>query len=173
MSSPGVVNFFIRGLALTGIGICVYAFIAHSALQKDPKYKPFCDIDQQLNCSKVFSSSYVKGFGLAEKYLGKSSPFNQPNYVYGGATYTLIILLSFLNYVLVSRFSLLISLISLAFSAYVHYVYYFTLGKVVCPIAVAIAVVNLLLAVLTLVKVNKLKNGAGKNKNKNKKKKQK
>lgn len=172
MSNTAVVNFLSRGLCLAALGLCAYAFVVLTAKQQNPKHVPYCDIDAQFNCTAYLTSRHVKGFGLVGKYLGEKSPLNQPNPFYGLGLYAVLILLSFLNYVLVTRFALLLVFASLGVVSYINYVSYVLL-KQVCPIEAALATVSLLLLLVTLVKVNKLKGAGGQTKNKNKKKKQK
>uniref|UniRef100_A0A8D9AJF6 vitamin-K-epoxide reductase (warfarin-sensitive) n=1 Tax=Cacopsylla melanoneura TaxID=428564 RepID=A0A8D9AJF6_9HEMI len=170
--STGVVNFFARGLCLAGLGICAYAFVVLQAKHQNPKHVPYCDIDAQFNCTGYLTSAHAKGFGLVGKYLGEKSPLNQPNVFYGMGTYAILLLLSFLNYLLVTRFALLVTFAAVGSVAYLNYISYF-LFKQICPIEVAAGVATLLLLVVTLVKVSKLKGAGAGQKNKNKKKKQK
>lgn len=170
--NTGVVNFFSRGLCLVGLGLCAYAFVVMTTKQQNPKHVPYCDVDALVNCTNYLTSPHAKGFGLVSKYLGDKSPLNQPNAFYGMGLYAVLILLSFVNYLLVARFALLLVFSSLSVLSYINYVSYFLL-KQVCPIEAAAAVSSLLLLLVTLVKVNKLKSGASGKQSKKQKKKQK
>ena len=76
----------------------------HFQASKDPEYTALCDISSlQMSCSKVFTSKYGKGFGLVSLILPDDHPANQPNSVYGIVFYSLILLMSFLNFRFIAR----------------------------------------------------------------------
>lgn len=84
-------------LGLIGIALCGYTLhVEHSAMT-DKTYKAMCDISEQISCTKAFLSKYGRGFGLVEPLLGKESPLNLPNPVYGLGFYGIIVVLSFFS----------------------------------------------------------------------------
>lgn len=54
---------------IIGFLLCGYAFYVEMKMKEDPTYKPLCDLDENISCTKPFNSTYGTGFGLVEKVL--------------------------------------------------------------------------------------------------------
>ena len=57
-------------LSLMGLGVSGLAYYIEIMKEKDPEYKPFCDIDEHVSCTKAFMSEYGKGLGFIGKLVG-------------------------------------------------------------------------------------------------------
>jgi len=151
MCGLGCTKFFNVVLSLAGIGISAFALWIEIQGEEDDSYKPPCDLEENISCSVMFNSQYGTGFGLVHKFLGARHPANQPNNVYGAIFYAFLFLLSLFNYKFIATFQVLLSLISLAGSAYLGYVSFFLL-KNICVITAATAGVNFLLLCFSMCK---------------------
>merc|ERR1712062_617739 len=80
-------------LYVSGIGLSSYAYYVEVAKEADEKYVALCDINEDISCSRVFSSKYGKGFGLVGPFLGQDHVLNQPNALYGIGFYSILTLL--------------------------------------------------------------------------------
>lgn len=151
-SGLGCTKFFNVVLSLTGIGLSAYSFYIETKFRQDENYVPMCDIDEKINCSAVFSSPYAQGFGVVGEYLGdEKHPANQPNCVYGLVFYTLMFLLSLVNWRFFATLQILLSLGACAVSGYLGYLLYFVIEKL-CIVCVATYAVNFLLLVFSVCK---------------------
>ena len=80
-------------LYLAGIGLSGYAYFIEISKEKDVNYVALCEISENMNCTKVLTSKWAKGFGLVAPTLGDDHPLNQPNCLYGIVFYSLMGLL--------------------------------------------------------------------------------
>ncbi|KAL8593200.1 hypothetical protein ACOMHN_009855 [Nucella lapillus] len=87
-----------------------------------------------MSCSRVFSSKWGRGMGLVEKVLSRDSVFNQPNGVYGMATYTFLAIMAFQPEFPASLIHTVVSLLANLSSVYLAYILFVILrdGCVVC-----------------------------------------
>ena len=120
--------------ALSGLLLSIYTFNVDNKIKKDKSYKPICDISSSISCTKAFSSSYSKTFGI-------------PNSIGGIIFYTAILVLSFFQ---ISDAILYLSIASVLGSLYLSYISYFKL-KNFCLICSMIYAVNILLLVFSLI----------------------
>ena len=58
-------------VALVGLGLNAYAFYVEQRMATEEGYRPMCDVDENISCSKPFNSEYGRGFGLVRYVLGK------------------------------------------------------------------------------------------------------
>ena len=58
-------------VALVGLGLNAYAFYVEQRMATEEGYRPLCDVDENISCSKPFNSEYGRGFGLVRYVLGK------------------------------------------------------------------------------------------------------
>ncbi len=56
-------------LAAIGLVLSAYAYYVEKR-KKDKKYKPACDINNKISCTKAFMSKYGKLFGVSNSLLG-------------------------------------------------------------------------------------------------------
>ncbi|KAL8557889.1 hypothetical protein ACOMHN_047861 [Nucella lapillus] len=80
-------------LCVLGMMLSAYSIYVEVLVERMPGYKALCDISPTMSCSRVFSSKWGRGMGLVEKVLSRDSVFNQPNGVYGMATYTFLVIM--------------------------------------------------------------------------------
>ena len=147
-------------LYLTGIGLSSYAYYVHLAKESDENFVALCDIDEHISCSKVFNSTYGKGFGLVPMITGDDKhPLNQPNSLYGIVFYSLFGLL----YLCGSNSRILATLqfysfvIACGMSCYLGYILYFVLMDL-CVLCIGTYAVNFLLLLLSYCKKRSLRN---------------
>jgi vitamin-K-epoxide reductase (warfarin-sensitive) len=57
-------------LSLLGFLISFYAFFVERQLQQSKTYRPFCDINQKISCSRVFLSKEGHLLGISNTSLG-------------------------------------------------------------------------------------------------------
>ena len=148
-------------LYVSGIGLSSYAYYVEVAKEADEKYVALCDINEDISCSRVFSSKYGKGFGLVGPFLGQDHVLNQPNALYGIGFYSILTLLficggssKFLAYIQFYSFS-----IASGLSCYLAYILYFVL-KDICVVCIATYAVNFLLLLLSYCKKRSLRKRA-------------
>lgn len=83
---------------LIGLLLSVYSLFVEMQAHADKNYKAMCDISERVSCTKVFLSDFGRGFGLVAPVLGKDSPLNLPNPVFGVVFYSLVILISLIKH---------------------------------------------------------------------------
>jgi len=131
-------------------------------LEKDENYVAFCDINEGMSCSKVFSSPYARGFGLVGPLLGESHPLNESNSMYGVAFYSVLLLFSLFNYRFLATLQMILSASAIGVSCYLAYILHFVLQDF-CVVCVSTYAVNLLLFFTSWCKRSALGNVKGKN----------
>ncbi len=86
-------KFLTVTLYLAGIGLSGYAYFIEVSKAKDVNYVALCEISETMNCTKVLTSKWAKGFGVVGPALGDEHVLNQPNCLYGIIFYSLMGLL--------------------------------------------------------------------------------
>lgn len=147
-------------LCLIGLGLSGYTLYVQEEMSKNPEtYKALCDIDEEISCTKVFNTTYAKGFGLVDKVLPADHWANQSNAVYGLAGYGFLLLLSLLRFLFLARFQLLLVFLINCFSVYLGYLLVFVI-ETVCILCYSCYAVNFLLLLASWQKVRALKREA-------------
>ncbi|XP_031557315.1 vitamin K epoxide reductase complex subunit 1-like [Actinia tenebrosa] len=141
-------------LCLTGIGLSVYALHVELSKTQDDNYKALCDISEHMSCSKVFASKYGTGFGLVEPVLGKDSPLNIPNSIFGIVFYSLVCILGLFKSKFAAMTIFLFSVTSCIGSVYLGYILYFVLHDV-CVVCISTYIVNGLLFIINFISLRK------------------
>ncbi|XP_026280426.1 vitamin K epoxide reductase complex subunit 1-like protein 1 [Frankliniella occidentalis] len=155
MAGVTSINITLFILCAAGVGASYYSIFVEKALEQNEKYQAMCDINDQLNCSKVFGSKYAKGFGVVGKYLGEKHILNQPNGVYGVAFYGLLALLSLINVSFLVNIQLLLAFLSNGLSVYLGYLLLYVI-KSICVVCVGTYVINFLILIFTIVKLRRI-----------------
>ena len=57
-------------LAAAGWLLSLYALFIEKRLKQNSHYKPFCDISDNISCTKPIMSQYGKLFGISNAFLG-------------------------------------------------------------------------------------------------------
>ncbi|MBI2577028.1 vitamin K epoxide reductase family protein [Candidatus Woesearchaeota archaeon] len=117
-------------LALLGFVISYYSLYVEKRFAQEKNYKPICDINDRISCSKAFTSKYGKFAGIPNPYLG---------FVF----YLAVFLLAANGFAMAVFW---LSAISLAGSLYLAYLQYFKV-KTFCLVCTSLYVINILLAV--------------------------
>jgi len=117
-------------MILIGLLLSVYALYVER--HKKRNYKPACDINDKISCSKAFESSYGKTFGISNSF-------------YGIIFFALVFILSIYNLI---DFVFYISVIALAFGTYLIYILQSKL-KIVCLVCYGIYLVSLSILILS------------------------
>ena len=126
-------NILIILLSFIGFCISLYAYFVDQNIQKDPTYKPVCDISDAVSCSKPIRSPYGKLLGFSNSYLGL---------VY----YPILAILAVVG----NNTSLLVLATgSLVFSLYLAYIL-FTKIKSFCLICLSIYAINISIFLICL-----------------------
>ena len=149
-------NTLLRAVvSLAGLVLCFYTLHVEIHSARDPSYKAMCDISEHMSCSKAFNSKHGKGFGLVEPLLGKDSPLNLPNPVFGIGLYSLMFVLSFCrSSVAVLKFLTFNALASCVMSCYLAYILY--LMQDVCVVCFSTYAVNFSLLALNYIKLREV-----------------
>jgi len=50
----------LRWICACGLAISVYSLYVKMKLEEDENYRPMCDVNENISCSLVFKSVYVK-----------------------------------------------------------------------------------------------------------------
>ncbi|XP_055347962.1 vitamin K epoxide reductase complex subunit 1-like protein 1 [Paramacrobiotus metropolitanus] len=138
-------------VSLIGLGISAYGYYVEIRLHQDPSFKPLCDFNKEVRCSKALSSRYGMGFGFLGSVFGESHMLNQPNTLYGIMFYALMACLGYARNAKASLVQLNLAFISCLVSCYLAYHLVFNL-KEWCPVCIATYVVNILLLLLSIFK---------------------
>ena len=118
-------------LAIIGLLLSIYAlYVEKKSLNK--KYRPVCDINNRVSCTKAFSSSYGKILGI-------------PNSVFGIIFYVIILILNALNNIQIIFYLAVISVLGSIYLAYVSHIKL----KTFCIICNSIYLVNILLLIFS------------------------
>ncbi|KAK3710504.1 hypothetical protein RRG08_021319 [Elysia crispata] len=64
---------------IIGVIICLYSLYIEVKKERDPSYRAACDFNEHMSCSRVLTSKYSHGFGLAEGLLGRQHILNSRN----------------------------------------------------------------------------------------------
>jgi vitamin-K-epoxide reductase (warfarin-sensitive) len=96
-------RLFLPSISLVGLGLSCYSLYVELQLETDNDYVALCDITPRISCTKVFKTTYAKGFGIIDKLVGVDHWLNQPNPVYGTAFYAIIFVFGLLNLAVVRK----------------------------------------------------------------------
>lgn len=115
-------------ISILGFLLSLYGLYIEAQLERNPAYKPICDISDSISCSKPFGSPYSKLFGISNSYLGV-------------IFYPVLGLLMYLG-----RIDLVfyLSLVAVGVSFYLAYHLYFTIRSF-CLLCNMFYVINILL----------------------------
>ncbi|CAH0715614.1 unnamed protein product, partial [Brenthis ino] len=116
-------NRAIIATSLLGVLVSTYALYVGLAVEAKPGYKAFCDLSEYASCSKVLTSKYAKGLGLA----ASDSMFKIPNSANGIIFYCIIIFLTTFDKITAVKIQIGLSVASLAICVYLAYLLMFVL----------------------------------------------
>ncbi len=119
-------------LGLLGFVVSYYSLYVEKRFAEDKDYKPICDINDTISCSKAFTSKYGKFAGIPNPYLGL---------VFYLAVFLLV----------ANGFAMLVfwlSVLSVAGSLYLAYLQYFKV-KTFCLVCTSLYAINILLVANT------------------------
>ncbi|XP_035780285.1 vitamin K epoxide reductase complex subunit 1-like [Anopheles albimanus] len=142
-------------LSAVGFLLSLYTSYVEVRAEQDRSYRAMCDISERISCTKVFTSSYGRGFGIIGKLFGPSSPLNVPNGFYGIFFYFVVAGLSFSDNVRVARLNSYLILLANGLSLYLAYLLYFVLEDL-CLVCVSTYAINLISLILALQKIQLL-----------------
>lgn len=122
----------LRAVAVVGFLLSLYSFWIEKHKKAHPEHKAICDIQENISCSKAFSSPYGHLFGISNALLGLGF-------------YLFILAVSFTAYV---SYLFYFSMLSMVMTLYLIYVTYFRL-KNYCLVCHGIYIVNIALLIIT------------------------
>lgn len=70
-------------LVVLGVGLSMYSLHVKQSKLENDDYEAFCDINEKMSCSAIFTSKYGRGFGLLHYIVGEDHFLNQSNSLYG------------------------------------------------------------------------------------------
>lgn len=117
-------------LGIFGICLSIYAYFLEQKIKTNKNYAPFCDISENVSCSKVVTSKYGTLFAIS-------------NSVWGIIFYSAIITASFFN---LYKTVFILSAFGFGGSIVLATILYFIL-KTVCLICTSIYIINILLLI--------------------------
>ena|SRR3989344_5812375 len=118
-------------LAVIGFIISLYAvYVEKKSKQKN--YKPLCDINDKISCTKALNSHYGKLFKIK-------------NSIFGIIFYLVVIILALINQIQIIFY---LSIIAVLGSIYLAYISYFKL-ETLCIVCNLIYLINVLLLILS------------------------
>ncbi|GAB1608152.1 vitamin K epoxide reductase complex subunit 1-like protein 1 [Argonauta hians] len=147
-------NIILYILSIFGIILSVYAFHVGISKRRDRTYIPWCDISRTMSCSRIFTSSYSKGFGLVDRVFPRDSIVNQPSAVFAMAFYMMQIYMTFNKTDSAIAMQMLTALLANFISVYFCYVLYYLHS--LCLISVSLFIINALILITTIVRFIKL-----------------
>lgn len=117
-------------LGALGLVLSFYALHVEENFGRKKGYQAACDINEELSCTRAFTSQYGKTFGISNAF-------------YGVLFYVIVLVLSIMNE---SGYILVLAILSVLGSAYLAYLQYAKV-KTLCLVCTAIYVVNILLVI--------------------------
>ncbi|XP_060522400.1 vitamin K epoxide reductase complex subunit 1-like protein 1 [Cylas formicarius] len=150
--SVKIYNALLTLSCLIGLALSLYAYTVELKMEQDRNYKPLCDINPQVSCTKAFGSEYGKGFGI----FGKKSVLYKPNSLFGLMFYSMIATLVQSNTKVSVLSTLVLVTLSNFASLYFAYILYFILADL-CLVCIGTYVVNVVNLILIQQKYKKLK----------------
>lgn len=141
-----LVKYCSTSLTFVGLLLSLYALHVEISKEKDENYTAYCDINENMSCSRVFGSRYGKGFGFLGILLGNDSILNLPNPVYGIVFYGSLMVLGEVDSYRVNTLQLGMAILSNIGSGYLAYILYFILHDL-CLVCVTTYFVNAALLV--------------------------
>ncbi|CAG9833156.1 unnamed protein product [Diabrotica balteata] len=149
------INSLLTLSCICGAGLSLYGYYIGLELERNDNYKPMCDINPQVSCSKAMQSKYGKGLGI----FGEDSQFYKPNSLFGIMFYSMIATLVQSNSKFIAWVSLVLIALSNFLSIYFAYILYFVLYDlcIVCVAIYAVNVINLLLIKLKLKTIDAIR----------------
>lgn len=118
-------------LSFIGIGLCLYSLYIEQRMQGGA-YKPACDLNDRISCSKTFRSKYGRLFGISLAF-------------YGVIFYSIALALGLMDAIGLLH---LAALFAVAASLVLAYIQYFKL-QTICLICTSLYIVNILLLVVS------------------------
>jgi len=118
-------------LSILGFILSSYALSIEKKFKKS-KYKPACDINDKISCTKALTSSYAKLFKIKNSILGIFF-------------YILIIVLAITNQIQTIFY---LAIAATAGSVFLAYISYFKL-KTICIVCTSIYIINILLLIIS------------------------
>ncbi len=120
-------------LAAAGFLLSAYALHVEKKIAQDKNYRPVCDINDTVSCTRNLTSKHSRTLGL-------------PNSAAGLAFYALVFVLAFTSYAAAIFY---LSLLALIGSFYLAYISYYKL-RTFCLVCTGIYLVNILLFIFSL-----------------------
>ncbi|XP_064460339.1 vitamin K epoxide reductase complex subunit 1-like [Ornithodoros turicata] len=139
-------------LCVFGVVLSIYAYHVETQKERDSQYVAMCDVSAHMSCSKVFTSRFGRGFGLLEYLVGRESPYNQPNSVFGVIFYVTVFVCGLLPGKSFGVTCISMSLLSILGSVYLACILYFVLHDF-CFICVTTYVINFFLLVCSVCRL--------------------
>jgi len=139
-------------LCLSGLALSLYAYYVEEMMEASAgDYEPLCDVSERVSCSKVFNTTFARGFGLVDKVVGADHWLNQRNPVYGVAFYAAMVFLSLFDVHFFIKLQIFLAVLSNAGSVYLAYLLAYVI-EAVCVVCVATYAVNFLLLVSSVLR---------------------
>lgn len=120
-------------LAAAGFLLSAYAFHVEKKIEQNKAYRPVCDLNDTVSCTRNLASKHSRILGLS-------------NSVAGLAFYAIVFVLVFTSYATIIFY---LSHIALLGSLYLAYVSYYKL-RTFCLVCSSIYLVNILLFIFSL-----------------------
>lgn len=121
-------------LAIIGFCISLYAYMIENKMRSDAHYKPACDINDRISCSKAMQSQYANLFFVSNSVLGM---------IY----YITVALLAYIRF---DTLLIITTMLGVIASCGFAYLLYFKI-KSLCLVCTSLYVVNILLLVMSLL----------------------
>lgn len=133
-------------LCVCGFLISAYSTYVKQQVSMDPgNYRALCDLSQHASCSKVLTSAFSQGFGIAGRLFGKTSPLNMANTTVGIIFYSILFGLTCAwNRTWARKLSVALCLLATLSSVYLAYILIFILADF-CVVCVSTYAVNVAL----------------------------
>ncbi len=121
-------------LSFIGFLLSAYAYFVELNITKNKKYKPLCDIKNNISCSKAFSSKYGKLIGISNSLIGIFF-------------YLFLMILYFINLKIIIFYLSIFSFIGTIFLAYIL----FLKLKNFCLVCILIYIINALILIFSII----------------------
>lgn len=121
-------------LAAIGLLLSLYGFYVERKAKSKKKYTAICDINDQISCSKAFTSKYSSHFGIS-------------NTIFGSIFYGVVFVLALYN---LTSWVFYLAVLAVLGTFYLAYLLYVKV-KSFCLVCSSIYIINILLLIFSFI----------------------
>ena len=123
-------------IILAAIGFCIsaYAYFVEQKIRQEPDFKPFCDINDRISCTKPMKSQYSNLFFFSNAFVGM-------------LYYVVVAVLAFFD---TNMLLIITASVSMIITCFLAYILYFKI-KSFCLLCSSVYLINLIIFLLLVL----------------------